>query len=50
MKAVNCGYYHHDFQKKGSLVEVDDGEKIQEMECSKCGISTYYPEEAFVNE
>ena len=44
MIAANCGYYHHDFQKKGSLIEMDD-RRIQEMECSKCGISTYYPED-----
>lgn len=47
MNGINCGYYHHKFEKKGPLVNTHDDVWMQEMECSKCGITTYYPEEAF---
>ena len=49
---ANCNYYTHDFKKKGGWVQTWDREPnnvryIQEMECSKCKITTYYPTEAF---
>jgi len=49
---TNCNYYTHDFKKKGGWVQTWSGEQnnvryIQEMECTKCKITTYYPTEAF---
>jgi hypothetical protein len=47
MIGMNCGYYNHKFEKKGEIISMDDGEFMQEMECRNCGITTYYPIEAF---
>ena len=49
---TNCNYYTHDFRKKGGWKQTwsyneSDVRYIQEMECSKCKITTYYPSEAF---
>ena len=51
-KTTECNYYTHDFKKKGEKITINDssiGKYIQEMECSKCKITTYYPSEAFNN-